>query len=60
MKIRDIVLAVIIIGLLFFTYIKPEDSDAPGARQPTQERSATAPESLSDLEVLEQAIPATE
>lgn len=44
MKIRDIILAVIIIALLFFAYIKPEDSDAPGAVLPAQSTSVPVAE----------------
>lgn len=58
-NLKDMILAAIIIGLLIFTYIKPEDSDAPGAVIPPENlEKKAAPEPLSDSEILELPIPA--
>lgn len=58
-NLRDIILAAIIIALLVFTYIKPEDSDAPGAVIPSEKiKEQAVSEQLSDAELLERSIPA--
>lgn len=60
-NLKDMILAAIIIGLLIFTFIPVEEAEKEGGPAfGTQEKAEPANDSeqLSDLEVLEQPIPA--
>ena len=60
-NLRDMILAAIIIGLLVFTFVPVEQAEkqgGPAFGTEDKKKPAKDSEQLSDLEVLEQPIPA--